>query len=66
MERFSVVGALGVGGAGRVVLVEDSLRPGSRLALKELLHADPEETAALHKEFPPLAPLPHPRPEPFY
>ncbi len=60
MERFSVVGALGVGGAGRVVLVEDSLRPGSRLALKELLHADPEETAALHKEFATLATLRHP------
>ena len=60
MERFVVLGALGVGGSGRVVLVEDRLRPGSRLALKELLAAGPGETAALHREFATLATLRHP------
>jgi Nif-specific regulatory protein len=43
-----------------VVLVEDRLRPGSRLALKELLQADPEDVAALHREFATLATLRHP------
>ena len=60
MERFRQLGALGVGGAGRVVLVQDSLRPGSRLALKELLQADPEDVEALHREFATLATLRHP------
>ncbi|HZN56162.1 MAG TPA: serine/threonine-protein kinase, partial [Candidatus Polarisedimenticolaceae bacterium] len=60
MDRFSVRGALGVGGAGRVLLVEDRLRPGSRLALKELLDAAPDDTAALHREFARLATLRHP------
>ncbi len=60
MDRFSVLGPLGVGGAGRVVLVEDRLRPGSRLALKELLDTRPEDTAALHREFATLATLRHP------
>jgi len=60
VERFAVLGALGVGGSGRVVLVEDRLRPGSRLALKELLNAGPDDTAALHREFATLATLRHP------
>jgi Nif-specific regulatory protein len=54
------LGALGEGGAGRVVLVEDRLRPGSRLALKELLDANPEENASLGREFATLATLRHP------
>ena len=60
MERFVVLGALGVGGSGRVILVEDRLRPGSRLALKELLNAGPDDTAGLHREFATLATLRHP------
>src|SRR5262245_23992330 len=60
VDRFVVLGALGVGGAGRVVLVEDRLRPGSRFALKELLEAGAEETAALNREFATLATLRHP------
>ncbi|HEX4824364.1 MAG TPA: sigma 54-interacting transcriptional regulator [Candidatus Polarisedimenticolaceae bacterium] len=60
MERYRRIGRLGVGGAGRVDLVEDRLRPGSRLALKELLDADPESTAQLTREFATLASLRHP------
>jgi Nif-specific regulatory protein len=43
-----------------VLLVEDGLRPGSRLALKELLQAGPEDVTALHREFATLATLRHP------
>jgi Nif-specific regulatory protein len=60
VDRFVVLGALGVGGAGRVVLVEDRLRPGSRFALKELLESGADETAGLHREFATLATLRHP------
>ncbi len=60
MERFRLLNALGVGGAGRVVLVEDLLRPGSRLALKELFEAGADDVAALHREFATLATLRHP------
>jgi transcriptional regulator with GAF, ATPase, and Fis domain len=60
VERFKVLGALGVGGAGRVVLVEDRLRPGSRLALKELLQAGADDVSSLHREFSTLATLRHP------
>ena len=34
-ERYRRLTVLGEGGSGRVWLVEDQLRPGSRLALKE-------------------------------
>jgi hypothetical protein len=43
-----------------VLLVEDRLRPGSRLALKELLNARREDTADLNREFATLATLRHP------
>ena len=35
-DRYRRIRQLGEGGAGRVWLIEDELRPGSRLALKEL------------------------------
>jgi transcriptional regulator with GAF, ATPase, and Fis domain len=60
VERFRLLGALGAGGAGQVVLVEDRLRPGSRLALKELLGGGDDGVAALHREFATLATLRHP------
>ncbi len=60
MERFRLLGALGIGGAGRVVLVEDRVRPGSRLALKELFEAGADDVAALNREFTTLATLRHP------
>jgi transcriptional regulator with GAF, ATPase, and Fis domain len=60
VDRYRILGPLGVGGAGRVVLVEDRLRPGSRLALKELLDAGPVKTEELHREFATLATLRHP------
>jgi Nif-specific regulatory protein len=60
VERFRKLGSLGVGGAGRVVLVEDRLRPGSRVALKELVDAGAEDAASLHREFATLATLRHP------
>ena len=43
-----------------MVLVEDLLRPGSRLALKELFRAGSDDVAALHREFATLATLRHP------
>jgi Nif-specific regulatory protein len=60
VERFRLLSALGIGGAGRVVLVEDQLRPGSRLALKELFEAGADDVSALHREFATLATLRHP------
>jgi serine/threonine protein kinase len=60
VDRYRLLSSLGVGGAGQVVLVEDRLRPGSRLALKELLDATPEKSAELHREFATLATLRHP------
>ena len=60
MDRYRLLGPLGVGGAGRVVLVEDRLRPGSRLALKELFDAGGETTDELRREFATLASLRHP------
>jgi transcriptional regulator with GAF, ATPase, and Fis domain/tetratricopeptide (TPR) repeat protein len=55
---------LGEGASGRVWLVEDGLRPGVRLALKELSAADTEDGArheeSLRREFATLACLRHP------
>ena len=60
MHRFRVLDALGVGGSGRVDLVEDRLRPGSRVAMKELLGRDIAQADALGREFATLATLRHP------
>ena len=60
MERFAVLRTIGEGGSGRVLLVEDRLRPGSRLALKELIDDSPERIEALRREFTALAALRHP------
>jgi len=55
---------LGEGASGRVWLVEDGLRPGSRLALKELSAADSDDglrhEESLRREFATLACLRHP------
>jgi len=54
---------LGEGASGRVWLVEDGLRPGSRLALKELSSADSDDglrhEESLRREFATLACLRH-------
>ena len=60
LDRFSVLRTIGEGGSGRVLLVEDRLRPGSRIALKELIEASPERIDALRREFTTLASLRHP------
>jgi transcriptional regulator with GAF, ATPase, and Fis domain len=43
-----------------VSLVEDRLRPGSRIALKELRNRTPEQVESLRREFATLAALRHP------
>jgi serine/threonine-protein kinase PknK len=62
-DRYLLQRVLGEGGAGRVWLVEDSLRPGSSLALKEI-HADGADglhhEEELRREFATLARLKHP------
>jgi transcriptional regulator with GAF, ATPase, and Fis domain len=60
VERYTSLGVLGQGGAGRVSLVEDRLRPGSRIALKELHSRTPEQVESLRREFATLAALRHP------
>jgi transcriptional regulator with GAF, ATPase, and Fis domain len=60
VERYSVLRTIGEGGSGRVLLVEDRLRPGSRLALKELLESSPDKVELLRHEFTTLASLRHP------
>jgi Nif-specific regulatory protein len=58
-DRYRRLELLGEGGAGQVWLVEDQLRPGSRIALKE--SADPPgRDAALRREFVMLSRLRHP------
>ncbi len=62
-DRYSLRRVLGEGGAGRVWLVEDSLRPGSPLALKELHAGDADRVhheEELRREFATLARLKHP------
>jgi Nif-specific regulatory protein len=62
-DRYRLHRVLGEGGSGRVWLVEDSLRPGSRLALKELTGAGSgsvRHEEQLRKEFATLASLRHP------
>ncbi len=62
-DRYLLRRVLGEGGAGRVWLVEDSLRPGSPLALKEPFPAgssDLRHEEELRKEFATLAGLRHP------
>ncbi|MCP3980942.1 MAG: protein kinase [bacterium] len=56
--RYKALRLLGEGGAGRVWLVEDTERPGRRLALKELL--DAERARSLRHEFATLTRLRHP------
>ena len=59
-DRYRYLEKLGEGGAGVVWLVEDSLRPGARLALKELAEASRGKEAGLRSEFSTLAGLKHP------
>jgi serine/threonine protein kinase len=62
-DRYLLQRVLGEGGAGRVWLVEDTLRPGSPLALKELHAGDaggPHHEEELRREFATLARLKHP------
>lgn len=59
-DRYRPLSLLGEGGTGRVWLVEDSMRPGVRLALKESLLPPPAGEAALRREFVLLSRLRHP------
>ncbi len=62
-ERYRLRRLLGEGGAGRVWLVEDRLRPGTPLALKEPAAGGPtgrEHEQELRREFATLASLRHP------
>ena len=59
-DRYDRARLLGEGGAGRVWLVRDRLRPGVPVALKEILGADPARAAELRREFATLASLKHP------
>jgi len=61
--RYRTRRALGEGASGRVWLVEDRMRPGTQLALKELNPADtddPSHEESLRREFATLAGLRHP------
>jgi transcriptional regulator with GAF, ATPase, and Fis domain len=60
LDRYRRLQLLGEGGAGQVWLVEDQLRPGVRLALKEVLEESVERAEALRREFVILAGLRHP------
>jgi len=57
-DRYQRIRCLGEGGHGEVWLVEDRLRYGSRLALKEI--ARPAASETLRREFSTLASLRHP------
>ena len=59
-ERYRRIRQIGEGGAGRVWLVTDRLRPGSRLALKELTEASRGRLEGLRLEFATLTQLSHP------
>ena len=60
-DRYRRLALLGQGGAGQVWLVEDQLRPGAHLALKELTEDSGGRRAdALCREFAMLARLRHP------
>jgi serine/threonine protein kinase len=59
-DRYVPVRELGEGGAGRVQLVEDRLRPGATLALKELAEESRGQEEGLRREFATLALLRHP------
>ena len=59
-DRYRRLELLGEGGAGQVWLVEDSMRPGTRLALKEALGDDDGRAVALRREFVYLSRLRHP------
>lgn len=59
-ERYVRVLLLGEGGAGRVWLARDGQRPGSPVALKEILGSDPARASELRQEFATLASLQHP------
>ncbi len=60
LDRYRRLQLLGEGGAGQVWLVEDQLRPGIRLALKEVFEESAERAEALRREFVILAGLRHP------
>jgi transcriptional regulator with GAF, ATPase, and Fis domain len=60
LDRYRRLQLLGEGGAGQVWLVEDQLRPGVQLALKEAADGPPERADALRREFVLLARLRHP------
>jgi len=59
-DRYRQIRPLGEGGAGKVWLVEDELRPGSRFALKELAESSRGQEEALRREFATLTGLRHP------
>ena len=59
-DRYRRLQPLGEGGAGRVWMVEDTLRPGRRLALKELAESSSRREESLRGEFATLAALRHP------
>ncbi len=60
VDRYVRVRKLGEGGSGVVWLVEDRLRPGLNLALKELTAGSRGREAGLRREFATLASLRHP------
>ena len=59
-DRYHQLRELGQGGFGRVWLVEDRYRPGTRLALKELTEAGATGLEQLRLEFATLTQLRHP------
>jgi Nif-specific regulatory protein len=59
-DRYETLRVLGEGGAGRVLLVRDRLRPGPPLALKEPADPDPRRAEQIVREFAILSTLHHP------
>jgi len=59
-DRYRRLQLLGEGGAGQVWLVEDSMRPGTRLALKESSDGPSDRSSILLREFVILSRLKHP------
>jgi transcriptional regulator with GAF, ATPase, and Fis domain/tetratricopeptide (TPR) repeat protein len=59
-DRYRRLRLLGEGGAGQVWLVEDQLRPGVQLALKEPSEGSARRSEALRREFVFLSRLRHP------
>jgi Nif-specific regulatory protein len=59
-DRYRPLRVLGEGGAGRVLLVEDRLRPGRPVALKQPASDEPRRAVQIRREFATLSTLRHP------